>query len=357
MTMREWIRAGLTRKTAWLAACALPFLILCVLALSSQHYWRHRASALESANLNLQLRQLAHDITKESDQLIDRAREFAEFAPIAQLVQDNSAASPDRAALLNLARHSVDSLLVVSASQAVRFSAALSDDRVTEEAPAPEMFRFLEEAVSHQPASVGFAADRWIVVRPIMSRASPAAVVGWVAVARSISAPVLAEWAHAVSGSLTAGPLRSFDASALPQGLLTAAANRSAEGFDVTTHMSPDNSSGFAALRDAAGRPVRVFRLAAVAPGGGIGLGLVFGALAVSLAIAALGLIAFRRHTRQQKSVDARYKAIIDQANDGIVIVDAHTQEVLYTNPAFLSRLGYTQSEANTLSLQDIFAD
>jgi diguanylate cyclase (GGDEF)-like protein/PAS domain S-box-containing protein len=65
----------------------------------------------------------------------------------------------------------------------------------------------------------------------------------------------------------------------------------------------------------------------------------------------------FKRHVRRQESVDARYKAIIDQANDGIVIVDALTQQVLYTNPAFLERLGYTDLEAQALTLRDIFAD
>jgi diguanylate cyclase (GGDEF)-like protein/PAS domain S-box-containing protein len=60
---------------------------------------------------------------------------------------------------------------------------------------------------------------------------------------------------------------------------------------------------------------------------------------------------------RGRKSSDSHYKAIIDQANDGIVIVDARSQTVLYTNPAFLSRLGYTNAEAQALTLRDIFAD
>lgn len=51
------------------------------------------------------------------------------------------------------------------------------------------------------------------------------------------------------------------------------------------------------------------------------------------------------------------YKAIIDQANDGIVIVHAESQSVLYANPAFSSRLGYTGAEVRALSLRDIFAD
>ena len=82
--------------------------------------------------------------------------------------------------------------------------------------------------------------------------------------------------------------------------------------------------------------------------------------LAAASLLLGLGIAAalqFRRYVRHQKSVDARYKAIIDQANDGIVIVDAKTHELLYTNPAILSRLGYTSAEALTLTLSDVFAD
>jgi diguanylate cyclase (GGDEF)-like protein/PAS domain S-box-containing protein len=64
-----------------------------------------------------------------------------------------------------------------------------------------------------------------------------------------------------------------------------------------------------------------------------------------------------RRYYHQQRSVDARYKAIIDQTNDGIVIVDASTHQLQYCNPAFLARLGYTSDEAVALTLKDIFAD
>ena len=87
-------------------------------------------------------------------------------------------------------------------------------------------------------------------------------------------------------------------------------------------------------------------------------MGDVFAALALLLVVAAARAArVLRHHVRRQKSVDARYKAIIDQANDGIVIVDAETQRVLYTNPAFLERLGYSNIEAEALTLRDIFAD
>jgi len=92
-------------------------------------------------------------------------------------------------------------------------------------------------------------------------------------------------------------------------------------------------------------------------PGGDMVAVYVLAAAALLLALVAVAAVKFRRYVRHQKSVDARYKAIIDQANDGIVIVDAKTQELLYTNPAILSRLGYTSAEAQALTLSDVFAD
>jgi diguanylate cyclase (GGDEF)-like protein/PAS domain S-box-containing protein len=91
--------------------------------------------------------------------------------------------------------------------------------------------------------------------------------------------------------------------------------------------------------------------------GAGTIAGYVLAAAALLLALIAVAAVKFRQYVLHQKSVGARYKAIIDQANDGIVMVDAKTQELLYTNPAILSRLGYTSSEAQTLTLSDVFAD
>jgi hypothetical protein len=132
-------------------------------------------------------------------------------------------------------------LLVVSASQAVRFSAKIADDQLIEEPPEPGTMQFLAST-----ATTGFANDQWIVARPIISHASPASMLGWVVVTRSVSAAVVARLARSVSGSLIAHPLRGFDAATLPADLLTPAANRIAESFDVTTHLSRDNASGYA---------------------------------------------------------------------------------------------------------------
>src|SRR5229473_6052929 len=112
MSTRERIREWLTRRPVCVAACCLPVLILCVVAVSSERHWQQRAVALQRENLNLQLERLAREVARESDDLIDRARDLGESELIAHLAQDDAGVAPDRAALVSLTRHSVDALLV-----------------------------------------------------------------------------------------------------------------------------------------------------------------------------------------------------------------------------------------------------
>jgi diguanylate cyclase (GGDEF)-like protein/PAS domain S-box-containing protein len=377
MTTQERIRALFLRKPSWPAACAMTVVILLLLAFWSQRHWQHLAAALESENLSLRLGQLARDVAGQPEQLADRARDLAESETIVQLMQE---ASPDRAALAALTHSRFDALLVVSASQVVRFSATVADDGLAEEPPAPAMMQLLGSAVAlRSPEDIqprGAVADfidgRWMAARPIMSRAAPASILGWMVVAqrpRSLGgasighAPQAAELASPPDGLLRPAASRFAQSASLGEG------RRLAEGFHVTTHLSRDASTGYAVLRDAGGRAVWVFPLseaesqAAVgtAPGGDGGnrgaIAYMLCALALLLAFAGAGMVTLKRQARRQRSADARYKAIIDQANDGVVIVDADSHAVLYANPAFLGRLGYTGAEAEGLTLRDIFAD
>ena len=59
---------------------------------------------------------------------------------------------------------------------------------------------------------------------------------------------------------------------------------------------------------------------------------------AVAAVVGACVVLALRRYFRHRQAVDSRYKALIDQTNDGIVIVDADGYRIQYCNPAFLAR-------------------
>jgi len=70
----------------------------------------------------------------------------------------------------------------------------------------------------------------------------------------------------------------------------------------------------------------------------------------------ALAALALRYQLHKARLAHAHYKDIIDQSNDGVVICDAQSRRLLYTNPALQIRLGYDQEEILALQLADIFA-
>ncbi|GAC1329314.1 MAG: hypothetical protein NVSMB15_01680 [Steroidobacteraceae bacterium] len=359
------IRTRLGRTSLWPGACSTALFIVIVLSVANQMYWQQRAAvravALRRESLNMQLEQLAREVKKGEDQLLERARDLAASDLIMGLVEDSAGAPPDRAAVTTLAGGAVDALVVVSASQTVRFSATIAADRLTEEPPAPGLRKHFKAHASD--ATTEFAGDRWIVAVPIMSQATAPEILGSLIAARSLSTPRIEQLAQAVRGTLVARPIKAFDAASLPEGVLKPLPVRPAESFSVTTHLDPDDSTGYAALRDAGGRTLYVFRLS-VPPPPQQGLAdlaarpqnVVLG-VSILAALAFIALMACRMYVRRHRSADARYKAIIDQANDGIVIVDAKTQAIMYANPAFSGRIGYTAAETQALNLSDIFAD
>jgi diguanylate cyclase (GGDEF)-like protein/PAS domain S-box-containing protein len=60
---------------------------------------------------------------------------------------------------------------------------------------------------------------------------------------------------------------------------------------------------------------------------------------------------------RSSAARDARYRAVVEQSPNGVLIVDATTLRILDANPALERSLGYTLEELRTQSLQQLFAD
>ncbi len=135
MTKAAWIQAALRRRSLWLAGGALLLLVLFVVLLLSQQDWRNRAAILERENTGLQLTELAQELTAQSDGLAERARELAESDAVIRLVQETTDPSADRLDLADMSRRSVDSLLVLNASRAVRFSVTITDGQLSEQPP------------------------------------------------------------------------------------------------------------------------------------------------------------------------------------------------------------------------------
>jgi diguanylate cyclase (GGDEF)-like protein/PAS domain S-box-containing protein len=379
MTLRERISALLSLRPVQLAAGVLTFIVLLLVFALNYRGWQQRTAGLQREILALQLQQLARNIGAESTALEESLRQLANSEEIVRLVEDGSVAPAMQAASVDLAHRPLDTLLVTDAARNVRYSGSVAQGRLVERAPDPAVIKLLDSAIASRTAAgvapsdaqtmVGFAHDQLVAVRPIASHTTPGNTLGWVAVTQALS-PMLARLSKSVHGSLEGHPMDLTDLSAVPGGVRQKISARYPKGFGVTTQMSGDES-GYAVLHDEAGRAVWVFHLQRPLSVGDAdvdesepshnhaGFNWVSAGF-VSLLIGALIAIAFfalQRYFRRQRSVDARYKAIIDQTNDGIVIVDSSTHHVQYCNPAFLARVGYTSAEAAALTLPEIFAD
>jgi diguanylate cyclase (GGDEF)-like protein/PAS domain S-box-containing protein len=328
LILRGPIGRLLERRSVLAASCALPFAALLILHLESHRSWQSETESLERENLSPQLRQLAANVRRESDDLKAAARTLAQTEGAMDLVEDGMGTGAARFDVSAAAPLGISTLFVATAAQSIRLSGAVADGQFAEGPADPAAVKYLAAAIAARSAAgaasvegeaapAAFVNGQFIVAQPIAARGS-SALQGWLVVTRSLSSAVLARIQDSVGGAVTGRPSRQFDSDRAP------AAPQAAKS---------------------------------ASPGGGLTLSLaVFLALLAAVATAC-AIIALKRYFRHRVAVDSRYKAIIDQTNDGIVIVDSASLRVQYCNPAFLARIGYTSAEAGALSLADIFAD
>ena len=400
MSLANRIAAALDRRSVLLAFCALPCAALLIVDMVSRHDLHSEAAALRRENLDLEVKQLSSALDRQSNELEAGLRALASTDGFAEWVQEGSkegsretgrasgkefakdsakdSQNPLRFDIKSAAQRGIDGFFVAMPTQVVRYGAAIVDGRLVESAPATGAVKYLASIISaasvastDTEARIGFADDEFIAAEPIMVRGSsvPAA---WIAATRRLSPELLARLRQAAGGSLTGTPIGQVDSAQLPTDVRPWLASHLGDSFGLSTMVSAD-LSGYAVLRDAWGAAAWVFRLdPGTAPTAGAGAGAGAGAapsksvsdrsfeafLALLALLVGAGLIlALRHYFRHHQTVDSRYKALIDQTNDGIVIVGADGYRIQYCNPAFLNKLGYTSAEAAELALTDIFAD
>jgi diguanylate cyclase (GGDEF)-like protein/PAS domain S-box-containing protein len=385
------IAAVLDRRRALLALGAVLCAGLLIAELMGRHDLENRAAALRRENLGLEIKQLASAIEQQSYELETAARAVADNDGLADWAQESSkdaAREPSRPNAKELIKDAakdpqpaprvdgksaeqrgIDGLFIATPAQVVRYGAAVVGGRLVDRAPEAEAINYLDSVAAAAAAAggdpgpqVGFANDEFIAVLPLMVRGS-SVPVGWLAATRALSPALLARLRESAGGSLTASPIREIQG--LPADVRSWLGAHLGDTFGLSSKIF-DDLSGYAVLRDAWGRPAWVFRLdpgagvavADAAPGRGV-LGMRSEALLALLAVlvGAGVVLALRHYFRHRQTVDSRYKALIDQTNDGIVIVDADGYRIQYCNPAFLNKVGYTHDEAAALSLTDIFGD
>jgi diguanylate cyclase (GGDEF)-like protein/PAS domain S-box-containing protein len=344
----------------WAGALALVLVANATLYILAQRQYAASENAQRQQSLARYRDQLDRAISAELEALAGRAGRVAAAAPTQRVVE--GVPNPDdRSWLGSLARGDVDSLLIQNSSQTRRLSAAVREGALYDQPADSDISTALAVLTGRASASqavhpvAGIFGQHFAAVAPVASRTDPTFVVGWVALARPMSALATARIGRYTLAQLTGWPAEGIDTRLLPGHVRNALHAPAQPGARVTL---VEGSPGFAIVRNDAGAPYFVYSMAgasAPAPDQFATSRLLLLGAGPMLALAA-GLVWFGRRLRVRRGEDARYKAIIDQAADGILIADSQTQKVIDANPALLTRLGYSMNEIRTLTLSDIFA-
>jgi diguanylate cyclase (GGDEF)-like protein/PAS domain S-box-containing protein len=373
---------GRRSRFALAIACALPAAGLLFLLLESQRNWQAEAESLARDNLSLQLRQLSANVSSESADLRSSARTLAQTEGAFDFVQDGANSGTIKLDSRTAATLGIDTLLIATSTQSLRLSGSLINGQLEERSADPATINYLAAVIAARSAggtglesepAVAFENGQFIAASPIAGRGS-SIVQGWLVATRSLSPAVLARLEDSIGTAITAQPVRQFDLEHAPLDVRSWMRAAPSGPSGLSTRLSAAGV-GYAVLRDKSGSAAWIFSLArrpsaastpaAAAPqsadGGRLSEGMTLsmaGFLALlTAAVTAWAIIALKRYFRHRIAVDSRYKAIIDQTNDGIVIVDSEHLCVQYCNPAFLTRIGYTSAEVGGLTLADLFAD
>jgi diguanylate cyclase (GGDEF)-like protein/PAS domain S-box-containing protein len=361
--------ARLLRRRAVPVLGALAFAALVLAYATGERKWQAQSRALRHANLALELERLSSAAARASDDVAAASRALTQSDALADWIQRAGARDAGTGAREGAeeppldpkvaAQYGIGNVLILAPT--LRFSGALVGGQIVEHAPRPEALKYAGDAVA---AGLGAAAgpawvgDEIVALSPVVAHGSGLGV-GWLAATRRFSPALL----PAAPG----GRLDSWSARGIAGATLSADVHAwlGSGAAGMSTRIF-DDALGYAALRDRSGHLLRLFQLtpagtATVGTGaaspdrGGMSVALEVFLAILAASVAACAIFAMRRHFRHR--VDTRYKAVIDQTNDGVVIVDAARYEIQYCNPAFLSRVGYSAEEVAALALTDLFAD
>ncbi|HUQ10163.1 MAG TPA: EAL domain-containing protein [Steroidobacteraceae bacterium] len=340
----------------------------------SQRAWLVNVSDIESRDVDMQSQQLERGFESELDDLYQAMSDYAIWNETAEFARGNRPEyfkqSLNAAALVRL---DVDTFLVLDRNLETRASLALDATSVQEYEipPDPELLAVIRQAVTSGQLNGGTDQVSGIVqrargpglfaVRPIFDNTGAGQPQGWIAFARAFTPSVVVRIGRFSPWPVNGFPVTNLDRAGLPDEVREWVRTSPITSNKLTRVAGRSHVNGYLILRDQLGTPIWLVQLeiprsaSAQATRTTLYQTILLGLLVVGFTIVAVLLVArSRRLNADRLALESRYRAIIEQAQDGLLIADARTGEIVDANPAVQQQLGFTLDELRGRSILSV---
>jgi diguanylate cyclase (GGDEF)-like protein/PAS domain S-box-containing protein len=340
----------------------------------SQRVWLSNVADIESRDVDMQSQQLERGFATELADLHAAVGDYAISNDTAELARNNR---PDYVAqTLNagaLVRLDVDTFLVLDRNLETRASFAI-DATVGQEyeiPPDPDLLAAIKQGVTAGQLNAVTDSVRGIVqrargpalfaVRPIYDSAGTGQPQGWIAFARAFTPEVVVRMGRFSPWPVSGFAVANLDRSGLPQEVRDWVRHSPLTARLMSRTAGRGHVNGYLILRDQVGTPIWLVQLEiprsafAQATRTTLYQTILLGLLVGGFTIVAVLLVArSRRLSADRLALESRYRAIIEQAQDGLLVADARTGEIVDANPAVQQQLGFTLDELRGRSVLSV---
>ncbi len=353
---------------------AVVAIILVVFYGWSQRTWLINVSDIESRDVDMQAQQLQRGFETELDDLYLAMGEYAIWSETAEFARGNRPGfltdSLNPGALVRL---HVDTFLVLDRNLETRASLALdaTSSQEYEIPPDPELLAVVKQAVTSGQLNSTGDSVRGIVqrargpglfaVRPIFDSSGAGPAQGWIAFSRAFTPAVIARMERFSPWPVNGFPVSNLDNAGLPEEVREWVRTSPLTANMLTRVAGRGHVNGYLILRDYLGTPIWLVQIeiprSAFAQATRTTL---FQTILLGLLVGGFTIVAFllvarsRRLNADRLALESRYRAIIEQAQDGLLIADARTGEIVDANPAVQSQLGFTLDELRGRSILSV---
>jgi diguanylate cyclase (GGDEF)-like protein/PAS domain S-box-containing protein len=340
----------------------------------SQRGWLANVSDIESRDVDMQSQQLQRGFATELHDLYSAMSDYAIWTETAELARGNRpdffSKSLNAAALVRL---DVDTFLVLDRNLDTRASLALDSSAVQEYEipPDAELLAAVKQAVTSGQLNTSTDSLSGIVqrargpalfaVRPIFDSTGTGQPQGWLAFARAFTPAVVERMGRFSPWPVTGYPVSNLDRAGVPEEVREWVRQSPLTSNLKTRTAGRNHLNGYLILRDQVGTPVWLVQIEiprsahAQATRTTLYQTILLGLLVGGFTIVAMLLVArSRRLNADRLSLESRYRAIIEQAQDGLLVADARTGEIVDANPAVQQQLGFTLDELRGRSVLSV---